>query len=344
MPRWVPLAAAPAAVLLFIFALRALVLSAAALADVFEFLGADGVLNFIGVGWAGAYAVLSGSPIAATALALLDSGVLTPLEAFGQVVGARMGASFIVLAFGFVYYVRGRRLADSVHVGVIAFLVTISTWIPVAALGAWAIDQGWLDGVDISGATPLLRLGDEVYDPILEPIDDVLPAGLLFILGLFLLLGALRLFDRALPTPEVAGAELARVPEILHGRLPMFLLGALVTLLTFSVAVSLTLLVPLALRGSIRRSAVVPYVLGANVTTFADTLFAAAALQEPAAGTVVLTTMIFAAAIGLAVLALAYRPYVAAVNAAGHWIMRDRRGMIWFIAALLGVPVVLAVV
>jgi hypothetical protein len=38
----------------------------------------------------------------------------------------------------------------------------------------------------------------------------------------------------------------------------MFALGAGVTLVTLSVVVSLTLVVPLALRGTIRRNAIIP--------------------------------------------------------------------------------------
>ena len=51
----------------------------------------------------------------------------------------------------------------------------------------------------------------------------------------------------------------------------MFAVGLGVTVLTLSVSVSLSLLVPLAARGYIRRENVVPYILGANITTFVDT-------------------------------------------------------------------------
>ena len=88
----------------------------------------------------------------------------------------------------------------------------------------------------------------------------------------------------------------------------MFALGAGVTLATLSVAVSLTLLVPMALRGTIRRDAIVPYVLGANITTFVDTLFAAAALERGGAAVIVVTTMIFATLVALFVLAVRLPP------------------------------------
>ena len=339
--RWL---AAPLALLLFVFALRALVLSAAALIDVLDLLGAEGTLNLIGVGWLGSYLVLSGSPIAATSLTLLDAGVLNQTEAFGQLVGSRVGASFIVLTVGFVYYLRGRRLPDSVHVGVVAFLVTVTTWIPIALLGLAALEWGWFDGIEFGAVGPLTSLIDTVYDPILEPARDALPDAVLFFGGVFLLLAALRLFDAALPSPENTSDRLAATPEWLHGRWSMFALGAGVTLATLSVAVSLTLLVPLALRGTIRRDAIVPYVLGANITTFADTLFAAAALENGATGTIVVTTIIFASMIAVLVLGVFYRPYVRAIHWATRRISQDRRSLAGFIAAIVVVPLVLTLI
>ena len=68
----------------------------------------------------------------------------------------------------------------------------------------------------------------------------------------------------------------------------MFAMGGLVTLLTLSVAISLTLLVQLSMKGIVRRHGIVPYVMGANITTFIDTLFAAFVLDAPKAVTVVI--------------------------------------------------------
>ena len=55
----------------------------------------------------------------------------------------------------------------------------------------------------------------------------------------------------------------------------MFLVGCGVTMLTLSVSVSLTLLVPLVAKGILRRANTLPYIAGANITTLADTLVAA---------------------------------------------------------------------
>ncbi|HJN91929.1 MAG TPA: hypothetical protein QGF05_04275, partial [Dehalococcoidia bacterium] len=155
---------------------------------------------------------------------------------------------------------------------------------------------------------------------------------------------ALRLFDRALPTAESTSGRLASNREWLNGRWAMFGLGAGITLVTLSVAVSLTLLVPLARQGLIRRNAIVPYVLGANITTLADTLFASSVLESGATGTVVLTVAFMATAAALLVLTVLHRPYVNAVNRAASWASQDRRHLAVFIGTIFAAPVVLLAV
>src|SRR5688572_1808509 len=70
---------------------------------------ATSVRGALGAGWLLACVVLSGSPVAALSLSLLDSGALDPPETFAMVTGSRLGASFVVLLVGFVYDLRSRR-------------------------------------------------------------------------------------------------------------------------------------------------------------------------------------------------------------------------------------------
>jgi sodium-dependent phosphate cotransporter len=56
----------------------------------------DSPASALGFGWLSASMVLSGSPIAATALAFLDAHVLSPNETFAMIAGSRLGASFSV--------------------------------------------------------------------------------------------------------------------------------------------------------------------------------------------------------------------------------------------------------
>ena len=88
----------------------------------------------------------------------------------------------------------------------------------------------------------------------------------------------------------------------------MFALGSAVALVTMSVSVALTILVPLVAKKMVRQEYVLPYIMGANITTLGDTMLAAFALDSPAAVRVVLAEVIAAGSLSILLLALAYPP------------------------------------
>lgn len=171
------------------------------------------------------------------------------------------------------------------------------------------------------------------------------PAALfLFGLALALLLGSFSLFDRALPAPEMVEGRLLGLDGVLRSSWGMFAAGLLVTSVTLSVSLSVTILVPLALAGLVRREETVPYIMGANSTTFVDTLFASLLLSEPRAFTIALTEMGSVAAVSLAVLLTVYRPYRRLVLAAAGRICHSRHALGGFLAGIVLVPVLLLAV
>src|SRR5690606_7438924 len=101
--------AALGGMVLFILALEVIKAGAAGLVPVLDSINVTGAANATGFGWLFAYVVLSGSPVAAIGVSLFAEGVFSQEETFAIIAGSRFGASFIVLAVGFVYYVRGRR-------------------------------------------------------------------------------------------------------------------------------------------------------------------------------------------------------------------------------------------
>jgi len=121
----------------------------------------------------------------------------------------------------------------------------------------------------------------------------------------------------------------------------MFLLGALITALTLSVAISVTILVPLALKGVVSRRAVIPYVMGANITTFVDT-FAAALLLRSDAGVSVVLVEVLAVSLVSAVVLLLYRPASRALLATAHAITQRPRWLAGFLVVSAVVPLLLA--
>ena len=351
LPRLAPwataavrLAYAVAALALFVLALEVLKAGAGGLTPILDRISAHGGLNIFGFGWLGAYGVLSGSPVAAIALTLFGGGVLSDSETFAMINGSRYGASFIVLFVGFLYYLRHRRNPDGLYIGAVALLTTFTLYVPSMLLGLFVLDQGWLDGLSFGRPAFFKSLVDVVFDPAVSRATDHLPSLGLFALGVGVLLGSFHVFDRALPSLEPPSPRLERFLIFVQKPWTMFLVGLAVTSLTLSVSISMTLLVPLSLKGFLRRQNIIPYVMGANISTFGDTLFAATLLDVPRAVTIVLVQMLSVAAVSLVVLSLAYPVYRRAVLGLAHASTRSRRGFAAFLGTILLVPLVLLLV
>jgi Na+/phosphate symporter len=124
----------------------------------------------------------------------------------------------------------------------------------------------------------------------------------------------------------------------------MFLLGSAVTLVSMSVSVSLSILVPLSHRGFVRRENVIPYIMGANITTFIDTLVASVLLNNPPAFTVVLTEMLSIALVSLFILVFVYRPFEHLTLAFVGHITESNRGLVFFMIVIFITPLLLLLV
>jgi Na+/phosphate symporter len=333
-----------AALAIFVFALQTLRSGAAGLRPVLDRFDLQGTPNIVGFGWLGSYAVLSGSPVAAIALSLFSKDVISDTETFAMINGSRMGASFIVLFVGFLYWVRGKRNPDGLYIGVVALLTAFTLWGPVIPLGQIVLREGWFDGVRFGSPGAVTSVVNTVYDPMISRLGDHVPRLGMFAIGVGVLLVSFSVFDRALPNLDQPGPRFERASAILHQRYPMFVFGLLVTGMTLSVSLSLTILVPLTLKGYVKRDSIIPYVMGANIATWIDTLFAALLLDAPRAFTIVFVEMITGATVSLLVLVLFYEPYQRAIHRLAHLATRDRRGFGVFLGAVLIVPALLLAV
>ena len=183
-----------------------------------------------------------------------------------------------------------------------------------------------------------------LVDAPVELLDDNLPSWAVFVAGLGLLLGSFSLFDRALPQLEAGSPGFERILSRLDSRWLMFGIGGAVTAMTLSVSISLTLLVPLSLKGYLRREHVIPYVMGANITTFIDTLAGALVLGGASAFTVVLTEMLAVACVSGLILVLLYGPYSRAILAVSGMATHSQRNLGVFLVAIVALPLVLLAV
>jgi solute carrier family 34 (sodium-dependent phosphate cotransporter) len=295
-------------------------------------------ISTLGAGWLGAYVVLSGSPIAAVALSLYVGGAATELQTFTMLSGSRLGASFVVLLVGFLYSLRnrGRNRGESIGMGVLALSLTAIVYVPGMLLGYGILKSGMLDGIRWSASGDVLSVVDVIWGPALDALTR-LPGWTLLPLGLGIILVSFRLLDSVLPQLDGErhgsgkGAWMKRP-------WPMFGLGCLVATLTLSVSVALTLLVPLASRGYIRREESIPYIMGANITTLADTLVAAMILGSPVAVQIVLAEAIAVSIVSLLYLGLVYGPLVRSIMSLDDWVVSSNRRLWFFVAILFVLP------
>jgi solute carrier family 34 (sodium-dependent phosphate cotransporter) len=328
-----------AALFLFILAIQLMKEGAQAIAPRLQgTFPVDNMVSTLGLGWLGAYLVLSGSPVAAAALALFAAGATNELQTFTMLTGSRLGASFIVLLVGFLYAVRSKNRRESIGMGVLALSMTAVVYVPGMLLGYGILKSGVIAGVQWHASAEINTVIDAVWSPIVDLAAGTIPGPLLFPVGLAVILASFKLLDQVLPSLDGERAA-ERRRTWLNKPWSMFLLGSLAALITLSVSVALTVLVPLASKGYIKREEAIPYIAGANITTLADTLVAAMILGNPVGVQVVLAEAIGVGVITLLILAFGYRPLQRGIMALDEWIVATTPRLVFFVAGLFILPV-----
>lgn len=295
----------------------------------------------LGFGWLFAYVIMSGSPVAAAALTFFDGGVIDRLAAFTMVTGSRLGGSFIVLFIGFVYVLRGRNRATSLSMGLLSLTVTGSTYLFSLFIGLFMLQHGALDRWQLESGAALNSITDRIINPVMSLFLALLPRWSLFIVGLIIVMVSFSLFDRCLPQMTIKESQVGAVSRLVYRPWVMFLLGAIVTLFSMSVSISLSILVPLSDRGFVRRENVIPYIMGANITTFIDTLLAAVLLDNPDAFTVVLVGMLSITIVSVVILTISYDHYERGILAFVGWLTAENRYLLLFMLTIFVIPLLL---
>ena len=165
----------------------------------------------------------------------------------------------------------------------------------------------------------------------------------MFLIGLACLLLAFKLIDTVLPTLDATALHSSRA-DWLTRKWPMFLLGSAVALVTMSISVALTVLVPLVAKRYVKVDHVLPYILGANITTLGDTMLAAFALDSPAAVRIVLAEVIATSVLSLLVLAFFYQRILKSMWQLHVLGAKSPRRLATFTAVLFLIPVTIILV
>jgi solute carrier family 34 (sodium-dependent phosphate cotransporter) len=330
------------AMYLFILAVQIMKTGAAAIGPDIQgqFPFANGI-STLGFGWLGAYFVLSGSPVAATAISLFGAGTLTKLQTFTMLSGSRLGASFIVLLTGFLYAARNRQdpnRGEPIGMGIQAMTMTALVYLPGMMIGYGIIRSGLLDGLNLHASGKLEAAMSVVWGPIVDAIEGVVPEALMFLVGLLVILASFKVLDHVLPQVS-SDTTAAKRASWMRRPWTMFALGCIVATLTLSVSVALTVLIPLAVKGYVRRDEALPYIMGANITTLADTLVVAMLQRDPVAAQIVLAEAIGVTIVSLAILAFWYQPVKRGVIRLDDYFVGSTRRLAIFVGILFVLPV-----
>ncbi len=298
----------------------------------------------LGLGWIGALFVLSGSPIAASALALVKADTITEVEGFTMLTGSRLGAAFVVLLVAVIAALRsgeGKRMAP-VSTAVMALSTTALIYVPGAIAGFFLLKSAPFHSLELRFPAQFGDLIDFVYGGLLTLIEGW-SAPLLFLGGLAILLVAFKLIDSVVPELSDEAIESSRL-SWLRRKWPMFGLGCLVALIAMSVSVALTVLVPLVAKGYVKREDILPYIMGANITTLGDTLLAAFLLHSPAAVRIVLAGIIGTTLISVALLAFFYPQVRRGIWRFQRQMVKSKTRLAVFTAGLFVVPLAIVAI
>lgn len=298
--------------------------------------------NSLGFGWLFAYTIMSGSPVAAAALTFFDIGVIGQFDTFTMITGSRLGANFIVILIGFLYVLRGRNRATSLSMGVLSLVIAASINLPALLVGGILLKADWFSQIQF---TPWLHSSsNSMIEAISYFLITHLPAWIVFFFGLSLSLVSFKLFDQCLPEMTIKDSQVGWMSRLVYRPIVMFFLGALITSISMSVSISLSILVPLSNRGFVRRENVIPYIMGANITTFFDTLLASVLLKNPHAFMIVFVEMLSIMIISLLILMFTFHPYQRIAINFSKWVTDSNQNLAIFMVSIFLIPLILILV
>jgi len=275
--------------------------------------------------------------VAAITVTFFAADLVSPAEFFLLMAGARLGASGMIVLIGGLEFLQERRgtVMESASIGILSFLVTQTIYIPATVVGY--VTLPWL-----LSAFPTVRLGSDVGSgggtggtPTGALVDYLGPAPT-FLLAVGLLLFGLRSFDAVLDRVETDWLR-RQFRGRVEGRWFPLVLGFLVTGVTASVVFSVGIVVPLYNRDYVDRDEIVPYIMGANISTFVDTFVVIVALRAGDALSIVLWfVLVLTVVTGLAI--AFYRPYFAFVETMLDRTVENRVVFVAFFVLLVVVP------
>lgn len=291
-------------------------------------------------GWIGTVVSLSGSPIAATAVSLFSIGFVDTITLMYLIIGSRGGPDLVLFLVGLITLIRKRNVSRTLGLGLLEFFTTASVILAMAFFSPFIFESriNQIIAHWFQGATMYASFIQQYFEPLGEKFVSLFPDSLSFLVGFLLLIFAIFLFDRFFTLFNLRSEKMKSwFQTALRNPFFAFLLGALITSLTLSTAVSVGVLVPFYAYGIIGTSSVLAYVLAANITTLIDTLFIAI-LTGDIVPVQVVTSLMLTGTIFVIFVGLFYRRYVAFVESVSRFLLKNPWRLLLTIVLSIAVP------
>lgn len=331
------------AILLFLFSVRLLGSTTDTLSPVIRSILENiilGDLSILGFSWVISYLLGNGSVVAALGISLFSAGLVNGSELFLLVGGSRLGAAGIVVFIGALDYFQKKHytIGKSLSLGLLSFLITYTVYIPSIFVGYFLYRRFSIlfVGFEFSLGLNIGYLG--FIEDISLLLIDLLGPIIVLLLVIFLLFFSLKLFDsvfRSIDTEWIRENYFKK----LQNKWISFGSGLLITAVTTSIAFSLGIIVPLYNRDYIKRKEIIPYILGANISTLIDTFIIAILLGTIEGGIIILFLIFVTIIITLSFL-IFYKNYFDFIEQIQETIISDTKIIVLSLLLLIIIPLI----
>lgn len=297
----------------------------------------------MGFGWLIALLTLNGSAMAAAAVVMFNTGAIGAATSFGMIHGSRFGAGFFVLLVGCFYELRETTKRKALSTGIQTLLIAQIIHIPSFLVGYWVLVHLGTPSIPLMiESTQNSPVEAFVYYPLLV-LETILPSWSWLVVGFIGLIQSFAIFDRAIKS-LLDQERVVSLPLDESQTMTLFFIGLLVTSVTLSVSISLSLLVPLVARGVIQQRSTIPYIMGAGISTFIDTFFAASLVHDSLAQGVVGLVTGSVAIVSVIILLVAYPAFERFIINATNLLVEKRWALGIYVTSLFVVPLLLIVI
>lgn len=219
---------------------------------------------------------MSGSPIAWVFVSVGEFIWLNQINLAAGVVGTRLWVNLLLFIMWFILFLRWKNLKKTMDIWVLQFLISFSITAVSIVFLILFLDNTYIhsfshyviSNVSMVESYWLLGFVSSSADWIVKFIwNNVVWIILWFVLLVLWLI----CFDKSFSF--INDKKSVEKLKTISTNFSSFLAGFFITSLSMSLSVSVTILLPLYTKGSIKKNHLIAYILWANITTLLDTVF-----------------------------------------------------------------------